>query len=174
MNPSISHKTWAILLLASSLALVLLGFGWQRISSLEAFRDPKWPRPFPYPDRLLYRLERYYDAKYPAPPDSIKIHGEFPRVQFALLWSAIPPLVALLVSGVVVGIAAIRSSRLTRRLLVLAMFLSGAQLAIAYAWRSATFPWLLAQLATGYALGCVAWYAVDWLTRQTSVYRSAG
>lgn len=35
------------------------------------------PRALPYPDRTLCSLERWYDARYPASPDGIKIHGEW-------------------------------------------------------------------------------------------------
>jgi hypothetical protein len=37
---------------------------------------------FPYPDRAIIRLERWFDARRPVPPGTIKMHGEFPIVTF--------------------------------------------------------------------------------------------
>jgi hypothetical protein len=39
---------------------------------------------FPYPDRPIIRLERWFDARRPAPAGSLKLHGEFPLVAFIL------------------------------------------------------------------------------------------
>jgi hypothetical protein len=39
---------------------------------------------FPYPDRAIIRLERWFDARRPVPPGSLKMHGEFPLVAFIL------------------------------------------------------------------------------------------
>jgi hypothetical protein len=38
--------------------------------------DDTWPRPFPYPDELLYAFHEWLDSLFPA-PGYIKIHGEF-------------------------------------------------------------------------------------------------
>ena len=43
------------------------------------FDNQSWPRPWPYPDRWLSAVERWFDARNPASPDSIKLHGEFAR-----------------------------------------------------------------------------------------------
>jgi hypothetical protein len=45
--------------------------------------DPSWPRAFPYPDHGVRALERYWDGARPPLPGTIKLHGEFPRVQRA-------------------------------------------------------------------------------------------
>ncbi len=42
----------------------------------------RWPRGFPYPDRVLYVLAEWFDACYPAPRDVIKLHWEWPRVTY--------------------------------------------------------------------------------------------
>jgi hypothetical protein len=39
---------------------------------------------FPYPDRAIIALERWFDARRPASPGSLKLHGEFPTVAFLL------------------------------------------------------------------------------------------
>jgi hypothetical protein len=43
--------------------------------------DPQWPRPHPYPDQWLFALNDWFDTRNPAPPDSIKLHGEWDRVR---------------------------------------------------------------------------------------------
>jgi hypothetical protein len=35
---------------------------------------------FPYPDRGINALERWFDARRPAPPGTLKMHGEYIRV----------------------------------------------------------------------------------------------
>lgn len=39
---------------------------------------------FPYPDGWINGLERWFDARYPAPPDTLKLHGEYFRVAAVL------------------------------------------------------------------------------------------
>jgi hypothetical protein len=39
---------------------------------------------FPYPDPAIARLLRWFDARNPVRPGSLKVHGEFPRVTFVL------------------------------------------------------------------------------------------
>jgi hypothetical protein len=39
---------------------------------------------FPYPDRGINALERWFHARNPVPRGSIKLHGEYPRVGFLL------------------------------------------------------------------------------------------
>jgi hypothetical protein len=41
-------------------------------------------RGVPHPDRAIIRLERWFDARRPVTPGSIKLHGEFPIVTFIL------------------------------------------------------------------------------------------
>lgn len=40
-------------------------------------QDPLYPRSFPYADRILERYEAWLDARNPAPPGTIKFHGEY-------------------------------------------------------------------------------------------------
>src|SRR6476661_463888 len=42
--------------------------------------DPGWPHSFPYPDQYLNQYEEWLDARFSAPPLTIKFHGEFERV----------------------------------------------------------------------------------------------
>jgi hypothetical protein len=74
-----------------SLILMILGilgllyFGWaQYRMGPSGMLDKKWPRPFPYPDTWLNALNNWYDARYPAPPGHIKLHGEIFRVRATL------------------------------------------------------------------------------------------
>ena len=41
-------------------------------------------RGFPYPDRAINALERWFDARRPVSPGSLKLHGEYPLVGFVL------------------------------------------------------------------------------------------
>ena len=40
------------------------------------------PRGFPYPDRVLYALNEWFDARHPVSRDLIKLHWEWPRVTY--------------------------------------------------------------------------------------------
>jgi hypothetical protein len=62
-----------------------LGFAFARISNTALAEDNQWPRPWPYPDQWLLRWNDQLDAEYPAPPGTLKIHGEIPRMRFRLL-----------------------------------------------------------------------------------------
>jgi hypothetical protein len=85
---------WDLWFLASALTFVLLFWCILRCSGHTFVLDGRqWPRPFPYPDKALYALERFYDAKFPAGPRMIKIKGEFPRVQATLLLASMFPLI---------------------------------------------------------------------------------
>src|SRR5262245_654160 len=42
------------------------------------------PRPWPYPDPWLCALAAWYDARHPAPPNVIKIHGDLSRVRVSV------------------------------------------------------------------------------------------
>jgi hypothetical protein len=39
---------------------------------------------FPYPDRAINALERWFNARRPVPPGYLKLHGEYPFVGFVL------------------------------------------------------------------------------------------
>jgi hypothetical protein len=62
---------------------------WRRSELWDIARDPAWPRAFPYPDRFVHDLERYWDRMRPSPRGSIKMHGEFQHVQHAAGMAAI-------------------------------------------------------------------------------------
>src|SRR5262245_50468358 len=53
----------------------------QRFSPPVFVRDKAFPRSWPYPDWLLLALNDYFVKMYPAPPGTIKLHGEIARVQ---------------------------------------------------------------------------------------------
>jgi hypothetical protein len=56
---------------------------------------------FPYPDPAIARLLRWFDARNPVHPGSLKEHGEFPRVTFLL---GMLVLIGLSLSGFLLGI----------------------------------------------------------------------
>jgi quinol-cytochrome oxidoreductase complex cytochrome b subunit len=60
-----------------------LYFFWcmRRFTAQTFVHDKEFPRAWPYPDWVLLGLNDYYDKLDPAPPNSIKIHGEVMRVQ---------------------------------------------------------------------------------------------
>jgi len=66
-------------------------------------------RGFPYPDPAIIALEHWFDARHPIrTPGSLKLHGEFPRVEFAIGLA----IVALLaVDGLLLGLLAIPPDR---------------------------------------------------------------
>jgi hypothetical protein len=82
-----------------------LSFAWalHRISARVLVHDDAWPRPAPYPDRWLMELNDWYDRRYPAPPNMLKIHGEIGRVQLTLLAGLVPSLLMFLVGAVPLG-----------------------------------------------------------------------
>lgn len=79
-------KLFFLVLLCFVFLLLGAYFGWalHRISPSVLMDDGAWPKPWPYPDSWLLKLNNRYDAIYPAPPGCIKIHGEIPRVRFTL------------------------------------------------------------------------------------------
>jgi hypothetical protein len=57
------------------------------------------PRAWPYPDGVILELNNWYDARFPASPGTMKLHGEIPRVLFTLdilIGSAFPIVAAFL------------------------------------------------------------------------------
>jgi hypothetical protein len=56
---------------------------------------------FPYPDPAINALLRWFDARHPVHPGSLKLHGEYPRVGFVL---GILALVFMSVNGWLVGV----------------------------------------------------------------------
>ena len=69
--------------------LGLLYFGWaQHRMGPAGMLDKEWPRAWPYPDSWLNDLHDWFDARYPAAPDCLKLHGEIFRVRLTL-WAII-------------------------------------------------------------------------------------
>jgi hypothetical protein len=60
---------------------------------------------FPYPDPAIIALLQWFDARYPASPGSLKMHGEFPRVSFVL------GMLVLVFMSVTGGLAGVLSNR---------------------------------------------------------------
>ena len=82
-------------------------WSWHRLTVKVIVMDPSWPRPWPYPDGWLSAVERWFDARNPAGPNAIKIHGEFDRVRVLILS-------ALATSLHVLAVATVRFLRRTR------------------------------------------------------------
>jgi hypothetical protein len=63
-----------------------LYFAWSfhRVSSSVMVDDMAWPRPWPYSDGWLSRLNDWLDAQDPAAPEAIKLHSEFPGIRWLL------------------------------------------------------------------------------------------
>ncbi len=82
-------------------AIGSLYFAWSlhRLSGAVLTEDPQWPRPFPYPDHWLWNLDQWLDARYPTPPDHIKLHSELPRVRFTI-GSALAICLLVLAAGI--------------------------------------------------------------------------
>lgn len=83
------------------------------------FEDATWPRDWPYPDYILLGFHDWLDARYPAPPGSMKIHGEIYRVEQSLHFLTI---VSLGVCSFMLGLkyphltTLIRNSSVVRRI----------------------------------------------------------
>jgi hypothetical protein len=66
------------------LAVSLLSM-WCRYRSTYGLVDLSFGRNYPFADRALIALERWYDARHPLKtPGNIKMHGEWPRVAFLM------------------------------------------------------------------------------------------
>jgi hypothetical protein len=67
--------------LAFALSVIVLGYlCWvfsQELDPLALSEDPLFPRSFPYPDAILEQYADWLDARNPARPGTIKIHGEY-------------------------------------------------------------------------------------------------
>ena len=79
-------------------------WAWHRVSGSVLVHDDHWPRGNPYPDRWLAELNDWYDRRYPAPPRTIKIHGELDRVRLTVF-------ACIVLSAIVFAIGAIPLSR---------------------------------------------------------------
>jgi hypothetical protein len=93
-----------IIILAVSLYLI-----WCRFRATYGLEDLWFGRNYPFPDRALIALERWYDARHPLKtPGSIKIHREWPRV--AILMNSLAN-VFLAVTGFLLGLMMKPSAR---------------------------------------------------------------
>lgn len=70
----------AFLVLCASISVYLL-WTFHRTCS-ESWSEG--PRGFPYPDRVLYALNEWFDARHPVTGDAIKLHWEWPRVTYVV------------------------------------------------------------------------------------------
>jgi hypothetical protein len=72
----------------SLLAIVLpvsLYLAWGQYRTMHVFESGlELDRGFPYPDRAINGLARWFDARNPVTPGMIKLHGEYPAVGFIL------------------------------------------------------------------------------------------
>jgi hypothetical protein len=70
------------------LAIVLpasLYLAWGQYRTMHVFESRlELDRGFPYPDRAINGLARWFDARNPVTPGMIKLHGEYPAVGFIL------------------------------------------------------------------------------------------
>jgi hypothetical protein len=76
--PPVTRYLLILFLLISSVSLCYLLWAYKRTIYGECFISG--PREWPYPDKVLLELNNWYDIRYPASPNSFKIHGEIPRV----------------------------------------------------------------------------------------------
>jgi hypothetical protein len=119
-----------------------LYFTWclRRFSASTLVYDRQFPRSWPYPDWLLIRLNDYLDKLNPAPPGTIKMHGEVEQVRELIGGAAL----ALAAIGLALAFVEIRrrfvSARIRYRLstfLITAAF--GPPVLAWIIWRVATF-----------------------------------
>ena len=143
-----------LLVWASVLTLSLISFSCSRLFVLD---DPRWPRPFPYPDQLLYALERKYDAVFPVEPGYIKLHGEFDRVRWTLWWAAVPPHLIALASAGMLCTRLREQVRPHSQRLWLSLWISFGVLCTAWMFQSSTLIQFGAQILVGIAAGMVLW-----------------
>jgi hypothetical protein len=71
------------LLLGCFLAITIY-LGWAHWRNRFYIDFWKYDHGFPYPDRLLITVERWFHARRPVAQGTLKLHGEFPIVSFYL------------------------------------------------------------------------------------------
>jgi len=101
----------ALLVILFCVGLLLAsGFRWalHRISPAVLMHDEQWPRLFPYPDTWIRELNDWYDKRYPAPPGTIKLHGELPRVRLTFLICLYSSMTLCVAPAVVLAVRSIR------------------------------------------------------------------
>lgn len=80
-----SRVVLILLLNVCSLAATYSALGIHRWRGQVMIDDrANYPRPLPYPDTLLLRLENWYDVRFPCPPGYFKVEGEHSRVMMTL------------------------------------------------------------------------------------------
>ena len=80
------------LFIAGLLATGYLYWSFHRISNVALGHGQSWP----YPDPWLARWEQRLDAAHPASPGTIKLEGEFPRMEFYLeIWLGVAAVATL-------------------------------------------------------------------------------
>ncbi len=77
----VRHRLPIILLIIALLGFMYCAWSLHRTSFSVLMGDPRWPRPWPYPDQGLSTLNDWYDARNPPTTDSLKLHGEWNRVR---------------------------------------------------------------------------------------------
>ncbi len=77
----VRHRCSMILVIPALMGVIYCAWLLHRTSFSIIIGDPQWPRSCPYPDQWLLALNDWYDARNPAPPDSLKLHGEWDRVR---------------------------------------------------------------------------------------------
>ena len=84
-----------------TLSLVLLLLGWfARHRWVYAFDDPKWPRPFPYPDEFLIAAHDWLNQLNPVFAGKIKFEGDYYTV---LLIMNVIVMIAFILFGAIAG-----------------------------------------------------------------------
>jgi hypothetical protein len=83
-KPNLMRYSGTILLAISLFACTFGAWARYRISDNVIMYDHAFPRPAPYPDPLLLFLNNWFDARHPAPPGTIKLHGEIARIRATL------------------------------------------------------------------------------------------
>jgi len=78
------HRLALILVSVGTIGVPYFAWALHRVSDAVLVGEMSWPLPWPYPDRWLAALNDWYDARSPSPPDTIKLHGEFPRVRVTI------------------------------------------------------------------------------------------
>jgi hypothetical protein len=114
MSDSVRRQRWMILVIPALLGVICCTWSLHRTSDAVLSFDPFWPRPWPYPDQWLAALNDWYDARNPPPPDSLKIHGEWGRVQATVAMAIISCFWLLVISIVKMGVPGWLQNRRTR------------------------------------------------------------
>jgi hypothetical protein len=86
-SPSVRGR-WGRLAVLGLLAIVLpvsLYLAWGQYRTTHVFESRlELDRGFPYPDRAINGLERWFNVRRPVARGVLKMHGEYPRVGFIL------------------------------------------------------------------------------------------